>query len=164
MPAPPQGLAVPKESDTPAERLTARVASQSRRSSWYPSRKNRSLDLPRASAPAQHSCKEIRDLVQSSPASNIFCAFESALDHQAKRRPARCRGVVKTRLQGNVAVMQTVRVQLHLRSAGRPTEEVHGASLPYHIDCPFPRSRTRHRIDHNVRTAALACQLASRRH
>src|ERR1700731_3347485 len=143
MPAPPKGQAVPRESDTPAERLEARVASQSRRSSWDPTRKDRGLGLPRASASTHHPRKEIRHLVQSSAASNILRAFEPAIGHQAKRPPAGCRCVMKTRLQGNVAVWQTVRVQLDLRSAGWPTEEIDRAPFSHHVDCPFPRSGTR---------------------
>src|SRR3979490_1013222 len=164
IPAPHQGSAAPTESDTPVEHLKAHVVSQSRRSSWHAARKDCSLNLPRTSAPAHHSCEETRHLVQSSPASYILRAFEPAIGHQAKRRPARCRSMVKTRLQGNVAVVQTVRVQLHLRSAGRPTEEVDGSPLPHHVDRPLPRCRTCHRVDHNVGAAALGCQRASRVH
>src|ERR1700758_298396 len=72
--------------------------------------------------------------------------------------------MVKTRLQGNVAVVQAVRVQLHLRSTRRAAEEVNGASLAHHVNRPLPRCGTGHSINHNISTAALACERSSRRY
>src|ERR1700710_822876 len=99
------------ESNTPAGRLKARAVPQSHHSSWYPARKDCCLNLSRASAPAQHPCEEIGKFVEAGPAGNIVRAFESPTGHQAKRSPARCRSVMKTRLQGNIAVVQTIRIQ-----------------------------------------------------
>ncbi len=142
----------------------ARAASQSRRSPRHPARENCGFDLPRAPIPAHHARKDRRHLVQSRSTSDVLRALEPATRHQFERRAARCRSMVKTCLQRDIAIVQPVRVQLHLRPARRPAKEVDDAALPHHLDRPLPRRRSGNRLDHNIGASPFRCQGAGRSH
>src|SRR5580658_8183614 len=70
--------------------------------------------------------------------------------------------MVKTRLQRDIAVVQTVRIQLHLRSTGWSAEEVDDPAFSHYIDRPLPRCRASHSLNDNVSTSSVRCQGASR--
>src|SRR6201991_55023 len=132
--SPPPAADAPGESDNPAEHLAVHAQSRFRHSSRHPTGKDGCLNLPRSSTSAQHRCKKLRYLIQSCASRNVLRALESSTCHQTKCCPASCRCVMKARLQGDIAIMQTVRIELHLRSTRRAAEEINHSTLPHHID------------------------------
>jgi hypothetical protein len=58
-------------------------------------------------------------------------------------------------LEGNVAVVEAVGIELHLGAAGRATEEVDETAFANHVDGPLPCGGDGYGFDDDIGTAAL---------
>src|SRR5512143_3155092 len=69
---------------------------------------------------------------------------------QPERAAHGFRRVMERGLEGDLGIMQPLRVELNLGAGGASAKEVDGAPLADHIHGPFPGLWTSYRLDHHV--------------
>ena len=88
-------------------------------------------------------------------AGDVFGAFEAALSDELEGGAAGCGRVVEAGLEGDVAVVYAVGVELDTGAAGRAAEEVDEATFADHVDGPLPRGGDGYGFDDDVGAAVL---------
>src|SRR5689334_13801303 len=72
------------------------------------------------------------------------------------------RRVMESRLDGDFRIVKERGIELHLRAARAPAEEIHAAALANHFDGPLPRGRRADGFDDSVGAAAAFGELADK--
>ena len=86
---------------------------------------------------------------------NLFCRDQSEC-------PANCfRRVVECSFQRDFGIVQAIGLELHFRSAGAATEEIHSAAFADHVDGPLPGFGFADCFDHYIATALLRRERAN---
>src|SRR5208282_5660085 len=76
--------------------------------------------------------------------------LESGTGNEIESLATDCRGMVKSGPKGDIAVVDSIGVEVHSSSHRASPEEINGSTLAHHLDCFFPRVGNPNRFNSDV--------------
>src|SRR5690348_6889874 len=77
-----------------------------------------------------------------------------ATGHTLQSLPDESRRVMESGLDGDLRIMERIRIHGYLRASRAAAEQVDGAATANHLQRPFPRLRRANGFDHGIGAAA----------